>query len=137
MRLMRFSPLLILVAVGGCGLFTNDNFAPLVPDVRSPIVDVPVPAGFTMSSISTSRMTAQGTARQVDHYYTGQENYMAVANFYRMNLPDKGWTWIDQTQPTGIEVIEHFSNKSEICAVTVTKRVFDTMIHIQIGPPTP
>ena len=137
MRLVRFSPLFVMLILGGCNLFTSSDTAPLIADIRSPIEDVPVPAGFTMTDTSSSKMVAQGGVRVVNHYYTGQDNILSVANFYREKLPQKNWLWIDQLQPTGKEVIERFSKKGETCTVTVTRRVFDTMICIQIDPLNP
>ena len=134
MRLMHFLPLVVVLALSGCET-TDSARAPLIADVRSPIVDVPVPAGFSMASTSSSKMVAESGLRTVNHFYTGQDNFLAVANFYREKLPQKGWVWTGQTQPTGKQVIEHFAKKAEICTVTVDSRLFDTMIHIEIGPP--
>jgi hypothetical protein len=134
MRLTHFFPLAVVLALGGCGT-TDSASAPLIADVRSPIADVPVPAGFSMASTSTSKMVAESGLRTVNHFYTGHDNFLAVANFYRDKMPQKGWVWTGQTQPTGKQVIEHFSKKAEICTVTVDSRLFDTMIHIEIGPP--
>jgi hypothetical protein len=135
MRLAQIFPLCVALTLGGCGLFGGGGGSgPLVADVMSPIVDVPVPAGFSMSASSSSKEVAAGGLRVVDHYYTGQDEFLAVANFYKERLPQKGWTWVEQIQPTGKEVIEHFTKKGEDCTVTVTKRLFDTMIRIQIKP---
>jgi hypothetical protein len=137
MRLVRFSPLFVMLVLSGCGLFSSSTGAPLIADMRSPIEDVPVPAGFTMTDTSSSKMVAQGGVRIVNHYYTGDDNILAVASFYRDKLPQKNWLWVDQLQPTGKEVIEHFSKKGETCTVTITRRLFDTMIRIQIDPLKP
>jgi hypothetical protein len=51
-------------------------------------------------------------------------------------MPQKDWIWADQNQPTGKEVVVHFTKKGEECFVTVTKRMFDTVIRIRIDPLT-
>ncbi len=126
----------ILVAAGcvAAGCSNSHNETPLIPDSRSPVSDVPVPAGFTMMSDSTSKVVTADQMRVVDHRYHGGDGVLPVANFYRDELPQRQWTLVDQTQPNGKEVTLHFQKSKEDCTVTVTKHTFDTQIHVQIEP---
>ena len=136
MRHTRLIPLLAAIALGGCGLFGGSGNAPLIADARSPIVDVPVPAGFSMSDDSTSKLIPGSALRLVNHRYTGHDDLMPVVNFYRDQMPQKEWIWLDQNQPMGKEIVVHFSKKGEECYVTVTKRMLDTVIRVRIDPLT-
>lgn len=119
-------------AMAGCSGSHADT--PLIPDSRSPISDVPVPAGFTMMADSTSKVVMADQMRVVDHRYHGSDGVLPVVNFYRDQLPQRQWTLVDQTQPNGKEVSLHFQKNKEDCTVTVTKHTFDTQIHVQIQP---
>jgi hypothetical protein len=136
MRTTRLIPLLAVAALGGCGLFGGGGNAPLIADARSPIVDVPVPAGFTMSDDSTSKLIPGSGLRLVNHRYTGHDDLLPVVNFYKDHMPQKEWVWLDQNQPMGKEIVVHFTKKGEECYVTVTKRMLDTVIGIRIDPLT-
>ena len=136
MRTTRFIPLLAMAALGGCGLFGGGGNKPLIADSRSPILDAPVPAGFTMSDDSTSKVIPGSGLRLVNHRYTGIDDLMPVVNFYKDQMPQKEWVFLDQNQPMGKEIVVHFTKKGEECYVTVTKRLFDTSIGIRIDPLT-
>lgn len=121
--------------LAGCSLFnTTDPNAPLIADAHSPIVDVPVPAGFTMTTDSTSKVIPGNAIRFVDHHYKGGDPMLAVVRFYKEQLPTHDWKLIDQTQPSGSEVVLHFTKGSEDCTVSVDRGTLDTHIHIRIDP---
>lgn len=134
MRPMQVISLCVVLAMGGCGLFSSKSSGPLIADARSPIVDVPVPAGFTMSDESSSRVVPASGLRVVNHRYTGQEDLLPIVEFYKRTLPTKGWVLADQSQQPGQEVSLHYTKKSEECNVTVSERTFDTVIRIKIDP---
>jgi hypothetical protein len=134
---MRVFPMMMLcaaLALGGCDAFESHPSGPLVADVRSPITDVPVPAGFTMAPESNS--TVSGGQRTVNHKYTGSDQVLPVASFYKDEMPKRGWKLEGTEQPSGKEVVLHFSKekaaKPEGCTVTVTARDFDTAIRVKI-----
>ena len=92
--------------------------ADLIVSSSSPIADVPVPAGFTMiDSESTSQVV--GTSRTfVDHMYKGSDDLLPVVRFYRTQLPQKGWTSVDQAQMHE-EITLRYSKGAEECIVTI------------------
>ena len=136
MRCVRFAPLMLVVWLGGCGLFGGGSNAgtPLIADSRSPISDVPVPAGFTMDENSSSKLITGSALRLVDHRYKGGDDLMPVVSFYKAQMPEREWTFVDLSQISGKEISLHFSKRNEDCNVTVTRRTFDTQIRIKIDP---
>jgi hypothetical protein len=131
---MQAFSLCVVLALGGCGLFYDKSSGPLIADARSPIVDVPVPAGFTMSDESTSKVIPGGGLRMVNHRYVGYEDVLPIVEFYKQTLPTKGWVLADQSQQPGQEVSLHFTKRSEQCYVTISDRTFDTVILVKIDP---
>ena len=144
MRTVRVASLWVCVLAGGlacslagCGLFARHSSGPLIADARSPITDVPVPAGFSLAGDSRSEMS--GGQRIVDHKYTGTDDVLPVASFFKEQMPKNGWKLDGTEQPSGKEAVLHFSKekttKPETCTVTVTARAwtFDTAIRIRIG----
>ena len=139
MRLSKIHTVLMILALsgagglGGCGLF-NSNTGPLIVDTRSPISDVPVPAGFAMTDDSSSKVITSSSLRVVDHGYKGSDDLLPVVTFYKEQIPKKDWNFIDQTQVSGKEITLHFTKRSEDCHITVRERVLDTMIRVKIDP---
>lgn len=133
MRLSNMTPLMLVLLLGACGLF-NSNTGPLIPDAKSPISDVPVPAGFAMKGDSTSQVISASSLRVVNHRYTGSDDWLEVVTFYKAQMPTREWTFVDQTQAAGKEIVLHFSKRNEDCRITVTKETFDTQIRIKIDP---
>lgn len=133
MRITKIAPLMMALMVGGCGLFSSST-GPLIPDSKSPISDVPVPAGFSMKEDSTSQVISSSSLRMVNHRYAGSDDWLEVVAFYRAQMPTREWTFVDQTQPPSKEISLHYSKRNEDCRVTVTKRTFDTQIRIKIDP---
>jgi hypothetical protein len=105
----------------------------LIPSITSPIADVPVPAGFSMTSNSTSQVIPSSGLRFVDHQYKGDDDVLPVVRFYRDQLPQRGWTLVDQSQ-LHKEITLHFTKNNENCAVTVWPGTLDTHIRIKIDP---
>jgi hypothetical protein len=134
MRPMQACAMVLVMAMGGCGLFNSSGGGPVIADARSPITDVPVPAGFSMSEESTSRQMSASNLRIVNHRYTGHEDFMEVVDFYKRVLPTKGWVRVDQSQQPGNEVSMQYVKKGEACNVTVWERTFDTVIRVKIDP---
>jgi len=130
MRPLPFTSLLLALALAGCGGSHADR--PLIPDLRSPVADVPVPAGFTLAGDSQSKVDDITRSRWVDHRYKGGDDVLPVANFYRDELPKHDWKLLDQSQPNGKEVALHFQKNKEDLTVTVTKHSFNTQIHIHL-----
>ena len=134
MRLLKISPLVVVLALGGCGLFAPKSEGPLIPDARSPISDVPIPAGVTMMDDSSSKVITGRSLRVVDHGDKGSDDLLPVVTFYKNVMPGKDWTFVDQTQVSGKEITLHYTKKTEDCHVTVKRRTFDTTIRVRIDP---
>ena len=133
MRLSRMAPLMMVLMLGGCGWFNSSN-GPLIPDAKSPISDVPVPAGFSMKGDSTSQVITSSSLRVVNHRYTGSDDWLEVVAFYRAQMPTREWTFVDQSQLAGQEITLHYTKRSEDCRVSVSKRTFDTQVRVKIDP---
>jgi hypothetical protein len=105
----------------------------LIPSLASPIADVPVPAGFSMTGASTSQVVPATGLRFVDHQYKGGDDVLPVVRFYREQLPAKGWTLIDQNQ-LHHEITLRFTKNNEDAIITVWPGTFDTHIRVRIDP---
>jgi hypothetical protein len=138
MRILSAVTLSLALALTGCGLFATPSSGPLVVDSRSPITDVPVPAGFTLADDSRSNVI--NGQRLVDHRYKGTDQLLPVTSFYRDEMPKRGWKSTGTELVSGKESILRFSkentSKPETCTITVTARdlTFDTTIKIKIEP---
>jgi hypothetical protein len=134
---MRFAfPLAVLalsLTLGACSHPSSDVQSPLIPAVASPVADVPIPAGFSMTGDSTSKVESSGL-RFVDHKYVGSDDVLPVVRFYKDQMPTKGWTFVDQNQLVHNEISLHFSKNSEDCTITITPGTFRTHIRAQIDP---
>src|SRR4051794_24757129 len=98
MRLLRVAPVLLVAMLGGCGLFNDSrDGAALIVDAKSPISDVPVPAGFSMEDESSSKVITGSSLRIVDHRYKGGDDLMPVVAFYKTQLPLKEWAFVEMT----------------------------------------
>src|SRR5271155_1471898 len=111
----------------------HDEQKNLVPSAASPIADVPIPAGFSMTEDSTRKEEKSGV-RYVDHKYDGSDDVLPVVRFYRDQMPAKGWTFVDQNQLVHNEIRLHYTKTGEDCVVTVKAGTFDTHIRVQIDP---
>lgn len=116
----------------GCGAKKDPN-APLLPSATPPIEDVPVPAGFSMTGESTSKVEGTGL-RFVDHKYEGGDDFLPVVRFYKDHMPEKGWQFVDQNQLPHNEISLHYSKNSEDCTITVTPGSMHTHIRVKIDP---
>ena len=105
----------------------------LIPSATSPIADVPVPAGFVMTTDSTSQVIPGSGLRFVDHRYKGDDDVLPVVRFFREQMPRQGWTLIDQNQ-IHAEITLHFSKNNEDALITVYPGTFDTHIRVRIDP---
>ncbi len=121
---------LAALAIGGC----NKSTGPLISAPVSPIADIPVPAGFAMdASKSNSTVVPATSFRTAYHYYKGSDDVLPVVNFYRTQMPTKGWTLVDQNQMKN-EVTLRFSKSKEAAAITIRKALIKTHIIVKLGP---
>ena len=127
---------LALAALSGCnGLTTRDKNRDLIPSANSPIADVPIPARYTMTSDSTSKVVPGNQIRFVDHHYKGDDDILPLVKFYRDHMPEFKWNLVDQNQAAGTEVTLHYTKNSEECYVSLTPGKFGySYIRIRIDP---
>ncbi len=122
------------MALSACSGSNHAEATPaLIAVVNPPIADVPIPAGFSMTGQSTSRVEASGV-RTVDHRYEGSDDVLPVVKFYRDEMPKNGWVFADQTQLQKNEIALHFTKGSEDCLVTVKPGTFHRQVRVQINP---
>ena len=57
-----------------------------------------------------------------------------AVKFYKDQMPEKGWKFVDQTQVSGKEIALHYTKNNEDCMVTVTQHTLETVIHVRIDP---
>ncbi len=113
----------------------SDKNAPLIASPNSPIADVPIPVGFHMTEDSTSNISPAAGVRVVDHRYKGSDDLLPIVKFYRDQMPEKGWTWIEQNQARGGEVTLHFTKNNEDCVITVTPGSWGkNFVQVKIDP---
>ncbi|MGN6368303.1 MAG: hypothetical protein ACTHN5_08600 [Phycisphaerae bacterium] len=104
-----------------------------MPAANAPIADVPIPAGFSMTGDSTSKVEASGI-RFVDHKYEGGEDVLPVVRFYKDEMPQKGWIFVDQNQLVHNEISLHYTKNNEDCVITVSPGSMRTHVRVQIDP---
>jgi hypothetical protein len=136
MRTMKLS--LVVLAMMAAGLVSGcahtKTEGPLIPAADSPIADVPVPAGFQIIlSQSTHEVVPSTGLRFVDHRYHGKDDVLPVVRFYRTQMPEKGWTTVDQKQLHD-EITLRYTKNNEDCVVTVMPGTMDTKIRVKIDP---
>lgn len=127
------SAVVVLAGMGACTHSAATEGMALIPAVSSPVADVPIPAGFTMTGESTSKVESSGL-RFVDHKYVGRDDLLPVVRFYKDQMPGKGWVFVDQNQLVHNEISLHFTKGGEDCVVTVTPGSFHAHIRVQIDP---
>src|ERR1035437_478460 len=129
---MRLAPLAIGLTLFMAACTSTQKDAPLIAAPGSPIADVPVPAGFEMiKSVSTSNVVLALSQRFVDHQYSGSDDFLPVARFYKDQMPGKGWTMVDQSQGNATVTL-HFTKNSEDCHVTVKDGTWATKTNIRV-----
>jgi len=128
--------LFVVVAVAsfaGCSSGGSAASQPaLVAAANSPITDVPVPAGFSMRSSSWSHVIPGSSQRFVNHEYRGSDGYLAVARFYKEQMPAHGWTLLSQQQFDEIVTL-NFAKNNEPATITITEGTFHTTINVQVN----
>ncbi len=132
-RIVALSLMVSLAGITACTHPSSTADVALIPALASPIADVPIPAGFTMTGDSTSKVESSGL-RFVDHKYVGRDDLLPVVRFYKDQMPGKGWTFVDQNQLVHNEISLHFTKNSEDCIVTVTPGSFHAHVRVQIDP---
>jgi hypothetical protein len=137
-RALSAAVLLIFAAgaIPGCQLFSQrDKNAPLVAEINPPVADVPIPVGFVMTPDSSSKVVPGNAIRFVDHRYKGTDDVLPVVKFFRDHLPEKGWTWVDQSQARGNEVTLHYTKGNEHLYVTVNPGSWNRVyVRVKIDP---
>jgi hypothetical protein len=135
-RPLRFAfailALATLSALPACSGSHHDSVN-LVAANTSPIADVPIPVGFSMTGESTSKVVASGL-RFVDHKYEGSDDVLPVIRFYKDQMPAKGWTFVSQNQLIHDEISLLYTKNNEDCTITVTPGSMHTHIRVQIDP---
>ncbi len=105
--------------------------AQLVPAVRTPIPDFPVPAGFSLDE-NQSRSFAAGGARSVFHVYRGGANKFDVASFYRKQMASNRWILVTD-RFLQREVKMDFEKETERCLVVIAdSNKFGSSVEIQV-----
>ena len=100
----------------------NDPGAPaaivgLLPSARPPVHDVPVPAGFKLQE-SVSRSYSSADSRFIDHTYKGDADKIDVTQFYRKQMPTKGWTFRGSQMVRGV-IHLRYERPTEFCDVSI------------------
>lgn len=121
---------LLSVATGlfvlGCGNSQPSSAPPaspsgpeLIPQVRSPIPDLPVPVGFSLNE-DESRSIASAGMRFVEHVYTGKPDKYAAKRFYMANMPSNRWILINDVIANG-EIRMEFEKdgRGERCTIII------------------
>ena len=129
---LRFSPVLLL-AIAGCSDTTTDPSQGLIAAPVSPVIDIPVPAGFHMAGDSQTFIAPNQQLRMAHIHMKGNDDYLSVARFFREQLPLKGWTLLSQTQ-NGQTVIQSYSKPAEDLTITVTEGILNTHAYIKLDP---
>lgn len=130
--LLRLVPLVLLAALAGCDSGNAaDPTVGLIAAPVSPVLDIPIPAGFHLES--DSQTYNAGPIRMAHHHYKGGDDYLSVTRFFREQLPLKGWTLLSQRQD-GETVVLSFTKPTEDLSVTVKQGVLNTHAYIKLDP---
>ncbi|MEI7766171.1 MAG: hypothetical protein WCJ97_01900 [Phycisphaerae bacterium] len=131
----------LTLGLGACSDKADPNVpsVTLVAAVNSPIVDVPVPAGWQLDT-STARAESLFTTnqRRVNHTYRGDDSPLVVVRFYKDKLPTKGWQSVSQIQD-GEAIIMKYVKAGENLTVTVGEGSFwsfkfSNSVNVEINP---
>lgn len=123
-----FVALLTALGLASCGHKTPENQT-LLPTATPPVADIPVPANFHLdTNRGGSKQWATGL-RWVNHYYSGREDFLPTAAFYREQMPKNGWTFVDVNH-LGSDIVQHYTKGAETVTVTISEGTLATHIHI-------
>lgn len=134
------------VALSGCNgnelRIDNSSGAPtqmsteerLVAKANSPVADVPIPVGFSISE-SGSDAQVTGQVRYVSHYYKGRKGKDRVASFYcEQMVTNNKWKLDGVRKNRGIWRL-HFAKGPERCDITISENIWGTTtIYSEIYP---
>jgi len=135
-------PMLALLALGGltvlvlgCGQ-TRENPAAAAPAINPKLPDVPVPFGFKFDTGKSYDKVTSGF-RDVKHLYEGDTPVPQVAEFYRLHMPQYGWT-LKEESFVGARQRFTFQKAAESCYVSVWDD-WGTKVLVQVltGTATP
>ncbi len=127
----------LALTLPACSWFSGSSGAAqpaLIAAPDPPVADVPIPAGFWMSSQSSAVILPNSRLRFVNHTYKGSDPYLAVVRFYRDQMPGYGWTLGPQSQNTDGSFTMSFVKGDEDALITVSEGTFHTYVHLHIAP---
>ncbi len=101
----------------------------LVAQTRPPILDLPVPIGFSLDE-RRSRNFAGAVARYVDHLYKGRADKFAVGRFYKRNMPISRWVLVTEIGIQG-DITLDFEKRTERCRIIVSKGDWLNTVHVK------
>lgn len=119
-----------LAALGGCAkeqTIDASSGAPrevdaaggeLVGQSRPPVLDVPVPVGFTLDEGQSRNYNLAG-ARLVDHVYRGGADKFAVKRFYERQMPTYRWTMVTAVFAQGDMTLD-FERDCDRCRIAIS-----------------
>jgi hypothetical protein len=101
----------------------------LAAQARPPILDLPVPVGFSMDERRSRDFAAAG-ARYVDHVYKGRSDKFAVGRFYKRNMPRSRWVLVTDMFVQG-DIMLDFEKQTERCRIIVAKGDPIHTVHVK------
>jgi len=112
----RAMPMLLLASLAGC---QSKSTEPTILQSRAQpyVIDVPVPAEFELDSRRSTHDQSPGK-RQVRHFYMGDDEPLAVKNFYRQKMQEAGWELLDEQLKNGVFFL-NYRSPEEKCEVRI------------------
>lgn len=129
-RMIMLGLLVLFLHALGC---QNNSGGDLGAQARSPLPDVPLPAGFELEELR-SRSWKSGENRFVDHMYEGRGDKFAVSRFYEKQMPVSGWTMESDQFLQGRGTMD-FVKGHERCRITYYDETLGkTVVLVAIWP---
>ena len=108
----------------------------LAPQANSPVVDLPIPVGFTISDKDSEAQVTRAD-RYVSHYYRGKAEPDQVVRFYREQLPmSYKWKLDFYRNAKGVWRLHYTKlGGAERCSITISENWWGTTtIYAEIYP---
>lgn len=125
----------LALALPACEMFGGTKTTgPLVAAANSPIADVPIPAGFYyQQSKSWTQVNPNLKIRSLSHEYKGKDPMLAVAKFYREELPKNKWA-TPVLEQAGDKITLKTAKSNEDLQIVIWEGTFDTHINVKLEP---
>ncbi len=131
--------LLVVGLAGGCSSWSSGSskktggLERLNPRGTAFLEEVAVPTGFRLVEGHSMDHESAGQ-RMARHEYQGRADPFAVREFYRQQMPQKGWERVSDQSFKGV-ITMRFEKKLEVCTVQIRPGQFGrSIVNVEVVP---